>query len=200
MEGLLTVVTRYLEAGAYHPRYKHEHLAEGVRHHLAWNYPKRVADVLLARTDFAGLFELLPDEEKVFYASKPLAFVQLALAALDPALEIKGEDPVFARGIQVDENNPAKGIVIPELTVEDWLYGIPHGFDVMTLVPGAESMGEFGSRTEKIGPAAAEEGPRKDAGIFEFRGAQETKIPLEEWSGFATEFLAFIISVHRGNG
>ncbi len=200
MQGLLTVVTEYLEVGA--DTHKGEDLEPAVKHLVALNYPKRVADVLLARTSFAGLFALLPEPERNFYAKNPAAFVQLALHALDPELHIGREDPVFARGIQVDEKDPAKGIVIPKLTVNDWLGGIPRGKDLMTGVRDAESMGEFGSKTEKIGPAApgGDEKTRKDAGIFEFRGAQATKIPLARWSGFATEFLAFITSVHGGNG
>lgn len=200
MQGLLTVVTQYLEVGA--DRHKGRALDPAEKHLVALNYPKRVADVLLARTSFAGLFTLLPAPERNFYTKNRDAFVLLALHALPPKLGIGGEDPVFARGIQVDEEDPAKGIVIPKLTVKDWLGGIPSGKDLMTKVPDAESMGEFGSKTEKIGPAApgGDEKTRKDAGIFEFRGAQATKIPLARWSQFATEFLAFITSVHGGNG
>jgi hypothetical protein len=83
--------------------------------------------------------------------------------------------------------------------VGDWLYGIPHGFDVLTTVKDAESMGEFGDRTEPVGASAGYgtfAPPRAQAGIFEFRGAQAQKLPLDRWGPFALEFLAFVANVH----
>jgi hypothetical protein len=194
LQGLLTVITTYLARGALPPEAQEFDLDD--RHRLALNYPKRIGDLLLARTDFAGLFERLPQDEQAYYAKNPMDFVRLVLAALDPHLGIKEESQVIARGIQKSEDDPTKGITFPGPTVGDWLYGIPHGFDFLTG-NDMESMGEFGSRTEKVGPGATT-GAGTEAGIFEIRGTQEHPIPLERWSGFAAESLAFITAVHGG--
>ncbi|MEN3360394.1 MAG: hypothetical protein V7637_4376 [Mycobacteriales bacterium] len=193
LQGLIAVLVTYLEAGA--DRYRGEEVDAIGRYNLAAVYPKAIANTLLARTDFAGLFALLPLSEEVYYATHPRDFIRVVLASTDPALGIKEDDPLFARGVRVHEENPDKGIYAPSLTVGDWLYAIPHGFDSLTGIKDALSLGEFGPRTEKVGPHQPRK-PRVDAGIFEFRGAQETKLPLSEWKPFALKFQRFISEAH----
>lgn len=77
------------------------------------------------------------------------------------------------------------------LTVGQWLSGILAGEDRLTQVRDAESLGEFGNRTEKIGP-----NQEIEAGIFEFRGDQAVKIPLDKWSDYAINFFRKILSLH----
>jgi hypothetical protein len=109
--------------------------------------------------------------------------------------------PVIGRGIQVEDGNPAKGYVVPSLTIGTWLPGIVHGVDLIPLtIRGAESMGEFGDRTEKVGTGPELFATDAPAGIFEFRGAQAQKIPLERWGPFAREFHRYVTLLHSGEG
>jgi hypothetical protein len=194
-QGLVAILVNYIEAGANKNR--DVKLPLDLAHAGALNYPKRIADLLLARTDMAKMFELLPEAN--FFAQRPHVFENLVLSSLNPDLKIGLEDPLFARGIQNDENDPMKGITIPELTIGDWIYGITHGFDMLSTVKDTESMGELGGRTEKIGPRRGYgtfTADRMEAGIFEFRGAQREKLPLLRWKEFALEFQAYITRVH----
>jgi Domain of unknown function (DUF4157) len=200
LQGLIAVIVNYLEAGA--ARLPGQRLSAVERHDVALDYPKVVGNILLARTDFAALFELLPLREASRYAERPQSFVRLVVASLDRRFGIRESDPIFARGIKVHETDPSKGIVVPDLTVGDWLYGIPHGFDFLTTVKDADSMGEFGPKTEDVGPqrttaSGTSNLARTEAGIFEFRGAQVNKLPLNRWQPFALEFLQYISDVHR---
>lgn len=78
------------------------------------------------------------------------------------------------------------------LTVSGWLLGIPAGTDRLPDVEGAGSMSRFGAKTEKVGPRGA-----IDAGIFEYRGAQGTKIPLEDWPKFAEQQFKLILRINE---
>lgn len=51
-------------------------------------------------------------------------------------------------------------------------------------------MGEFGTKTEKVGP------DRVAGGIFEYRGAQGKKIPLDEWTDFAVSYFLHVMRVN----
>jgi hypothetical protein len=183
---------------------------------LALNYPKRIADAVLARTDFAKLFRMIPRYEQKAFIAAPQTWVKFVLATVPN--HVGAKDSVIERGIQVREDDPASGIVKPNLTVENWLLGMvpdklppapgnmekalglpekapeaaPKSEDRLKALPDAESMGGLGNKTEEVGS-----GPFKSqAGIFEFRGAQSVKIPLDRWRPFAIEFQKYISSVH----
>jgi hypothetical protein len=78
------------------------------------------------------------------------------------------------------------------LTVSDWLMGILSGSDKLTTIKDAESMGEFGRRTEEVGEKHVE------GGIFEYRGAQKTEIDLRDWPRFALEQFENVYWANRG--
>ncbi|HZS43657.1 MAG TPA: hypothetical protein VFC63_01030 [Blastocatellia bacterium] len=78
------------------------------------------------------------------------------------------------------------------LTVENWLNSILDNNDLLPKVKDAESMGEFGQKVEKIGPI----GNQEDAGIFEYRGDQASKIKLTEWPKFALNFFEKVMKAH----
>lgn len=199
LQGLLVLIKNYLEAGC--DKHKEEDLDIQTRSKLALNYPKRIADVLLARTDFGKLFSLIPKEEQRKFISDPNSWVDLVMGILPDF--VKKTDSVIQRGIQVDENDPEKGITIPDLTIEYWLKEMLKGIDRLSLIKDAESMGEMKGKTEKVGKFDQSEEPTLfseppvDAGIFEFRRAQTQKLPLLRWKPFAIEFLKFITRVHR---
>ncbi|GLQ90975.1 hypothetical protein GCM10007898_45510 [Dyella flagellata] len=77
-------------------------------------------------------------------------------------------------------------------TVRKWLDGLLSDTDLLSSIPDAESLGEFGERTEEVGP----DGNKREAGIFEFRGAQATKIPVTQWPEFALQFFKKVLILH----
>lgn len=197
LNGLLAIIRSYLIAGSYKnalhgtdPNDLNKEILAG----LAFNYPKRIADLLLARTHFGKLFSLIPPKEQKYYSKNVNEWIQLALTAsggLDP------DANVIERGIIVDEEDPSKGFNPVNLTRKKWLSGIVQGVDLLKEIPDAESMGEM-EKTEEVGTKT--KGKLFDtsiqAGIFEFRGAQSLKIPLERWKPFALAFLKYISAVH----
>jgi hypothetical protein len=71
-----------------------------------------------------------------------------------------------------------------------------YGRDRIAEMEDAESMGEFGDKTEGVGPGSLAGKGMTEAGIFEFRGAQAQKIPLLQWKKFAVDFLKYVITLH----
>lgn len=189
LRGLLAVITNYLDAGA--DRKKGQDVGPELRTQLALNYPKRIADVLLARTNFAVLFGLLPGHERKRLEADGAGWVALVLTNTDPDRGLAAGDSVIGRGIQNDENDPSQGITVPALTINAWLLGMLVERDELTGVEDAESMGEF-DHTEEVGSGLF----AFEAGIFEFRGAQTRKIPLARWGPFAREFHQYISHLH----
>ncbi len=195
LRGLLAVVVTYLDVGTL--KLPEEHRDAYNLWGVALAYPKQIGDRLLARTDFGTLFELLPKEEQALLRQQPELWVDLVLGNLpDPKWPLEVGDSVIGTGVKVSETDPSLGVVVPDLRIGEWLPAILEGVDrIPTRIPGAESMGEFGSRTEPVGASAPEPSGRR-AGIFEFRGAQTTKIPLERWAPFAFEFHRYVRQLH----
>lgn len=75
-------------------------------------------------------------------------------------------------------------------TVGKWLEEILNGVDLLKTIKDAESLGEFGDKTEKVGPE------REAAGIFEWRGDQANKIPLKKWPDYALSFFEKITQLN----
>lgn len=192
LRGLLTLIVSYIKAGA--DPYKNEDLDEDSRHRHAYNYPKRIADILLARTDFGRLFKFITPGEQRYYAAHPDLWIQLIMKNLPEY--IHKDDSIIQRGIKMDENDPSKGVIIPDLKISEWLTGMLLEIDrLRTHVNDAESMGEFKGKTEKVGGNSIFSSPI-DVGIFEFREAQKNKMPLLRWKPFSIEFLKYISYVH----
>jgi hypothetical protein len=173
----------------------------------AVSYPKQIADnFLLARTDCAGLFKLLPEDLKTYFRKKPEDFVKMAMAAGcvdDP------EAPVIGR-VWKNENNPSEGVEPIGPSRRKWLYFITQGYDLLSgshykeflnddMLSGAEhkkmakeleSLGELGKKTE---PTKGEE---KEGGIFELRSAAlkkfgEGHVPMLQWMPFVEQVLTY---------
>lgn len=154
-------------------------------------YPKQITDVfLLGRTDAASMFRLLPTEERETYSrgDGPWKFVRLVLTAA--GVPDEGDVPVIVKGVR-----PHVGAEYTPVgpTRAKWLFFLTQGFDLLSheVNEEFESMGELGAKTEPVGSQ------RKEAPIFELRGAQTTKIPLPEWKPFALQTFRFLIGLEE---
>lgn len=79
-------------------------------------------------------------------------------------------------------------------TVGEWLRKLLTGVDLLPGIKDAESLGEFGSKPEKVGP----EDKQIDGAIFEWRGDQKNKIPLSKWKDYALGKLVETIKLNGG--
>lgn len=68
--------------------------------------------------------------------------------------------------------------------------GVVSDEDLLRTIEDAESLGEYGDKTEEVGPE------RKAAGIFEWRGDQKSKIPLKQWPEYALSFFERILQLN----
>lgn len=75
-------------------------------------------------------------------------------------------------------------------TVGRWLEQILEGVDLLPTIKDAESLGEFGGKTEKVGPNGIE------AGIFEWRGDQTNKLEVDLWPSYALSFFDKLLKLH----
>ncbi len=247
----------------------------------ALNYPKIIAEPLLARTDFVTLLGLVEEGVQKYYQENPKLWVPEVLQLAGLPLELANED-ILSRGVVSDENmddhtllrseldmipsdkkllleieaidneidklslsiesyQPPKGLIekfnrrneptkeqmqetlvqkvdeklgpverldklrerrnklqleVKKLesyagfTVGKWLEEILAGTDLLKTVKDAESLGEFGDKTEKVGPK------REPAGIFEWRGDQSKPIPLAQWKEYALSFFQRIAQLN----
>jgi hypothetical protein len=194
LRGLVTLVTTYLDAGTL--KLKEEDRSPYNLWGMALSYPKQIGDHLLARTDFGTLFGLLHRQERELLRAQPVVWIELVLSNLKPEWPLTVLDSVIGRGVRVSDDDPHMRVVVPPLKIGEWLPGILEGRDLIpTSIAGAESMGEFGSRTEPVGGGDTGLFAR-DVGIFEFRGAQTNKIPLSRWGPFAREFHNYVRELH----
>lgn len=198
--GLLTLITNYLKVGR--GQMGEDHVQEYMddprtRHGMALNYPKRIAEPLLSRTQFGKLFSLIPIEEYNFYRENPDKWLDLVIESAGGYQLYNPKKRVVERGIQEDESGDLN-LNIKEVgpTRERWIIGILYGVDRLTEMEDSESMGEFNNKTEGVGAGSLSGQGMTEAGIFEFRGAQAQKIPLSQWKKFAVDFLKYIITLH----
>lgn len=250
------------------------------RSSATFDYPKMMAEPLLSRTDFTGLFSLIEPGVQAFYRANPTLWVDdvLRAASLPPdvadkdmldrgvveekdldifvplrlelfdLLDQRPPDPqqydkaweevaiqhfaIISHGdtnlssedkeklakwekqmvvfltkkeklakayaswlarLQDIQTQQKKYLRYAGFTVREWLNDILlKDSDRLTTLEDAESMGEFGKRTESVGPAAD-----KPAGIFEWRGHQTGKIPATQWKAYALSFMEKIGVLHE---
>jgi hypothetical protein len=200
LRGLFTIIATYIKTGLN----QIVDIESRTKKNLwgtALSYPKQIADRLLARTQFSGLFKLLPKDEQEFYRKYPKEFAGMGIETIEFFINIGNgtndfklnkKDSIIERGVRENEDSNSNKIYKPKLTIYDWLLDIPKGIDQLRSIKDAESMGQFGDKTEEVGT----KNNKVKAGIFEFRGAQASKLPLEKWSEFAIKFFNFIMTVH----
>jgi len=138
LTGLITILAVYLVRGAGGSS----------------SYAKKISGPLMARTDFATIFSLLPQSQKDYFRAHPDSFVSLVTSvartadtetvpverdrqekekeeeitvqAVKRANEYSSTDPVLKGGIYTNDPHPSGGRApdVSGLTVGDWLRGI----------------------------------------------------------------------------
>jgi hypothetical protein len=178
LKGLISIVASYLVQGSAN---------------LPLAYPKTLGNLLLARTDFAKLFRLLPQEERATLKADPRIWIELVVEAASRgnASLFRGRIEPDARVLKAGTDRTEKRV---DLTIRDWLTAIPQNQDLLTRIEGSQSMGAMGSKVEGVGRSGA----REEAGIFEFRASQGVNLSLREWSDFALGAQRYITRLHEG--
>ena len=182
------------------------YLAEGQRG--VGGYAKTIANPLMARTDFATMYQQLPLAERRYFGRTRHRDTWLDLA-LDAGARAAGvanlnaDNAVFEGRLYNDvvmygqPHAPGCGShfntdVLPELKRRQWINGM--AFDRKDYLtqkhyPGSkakkaelESLGSYGNKMDVAAGSAA-----RDAPIFEFRGLDSKR--YVEWYSFALAFL-----------
>jgi hypothetical protein len=177
LKGLIGVIASYLVQGAAS---------------VPLAYPKQLGNLLLARTDFAKLFQLLPRDEQSLLRADTQLWIDLVVDAGS-----RGNAALFRGRIDPNQNVIKSGterIGTVDLTVGRWLRAIPGNTDLLTTIEGSQSMGAMEDKVEDVGPDAA----REEAGIFEFRASQGVPLSLAEWFDFALGAQRYITRLHGG--
>ncbi|BDD12609.1 hypothetical protein FUAX_50410 (plasmid) [Fulvitalea axinellae] len=159
------------------------------------SYAKNFTSIL-ARTDFARMFELLPLEEQEWLkennASEFLDLIEWAL----PEHANNLDTPFFFRGIFL--NMPATHHqMLKRLTRRTWLVDITKGMDRLTernfpnrlRAYEMESLGAMGDKTDEIKGIQAP--------ILEFRGGRKRLTP-DEAEDYVSESFKMLLLLHEG--
>jgi hypothetical protein len=187
LRGILALIYSYLKLGA-----------------VGGSYPKVIAP-LMARTDFARLFMMLPTPQKLLFRERGR---RLWLEIVQETVQMPLDAPILA---------PSTAFTI-DLTRELWIDQMAMGADLLTEVgykaladsqlpphptpdevgdylfkqqqaEWLESMGSYGSKTEKSGQA--------DAAIMELR-AMPNYIDYRELKTIAVNLAKYVANVNRG--
>jgi hypothetical protein len=206
LRGLMAMLVSYLVEGK-----------KGVQ-----GYAKTIANPIMARTDFAGLYQQLPLEERRYFRRTRAqnTWVNLVLDAAEQAYNLIVPPVGMAPPANVGANQPVyegrlfnsyamygatndpryQTDVLPELTPRRWLEGIAFGrIDFLTAAayPNRNKSAELeslGGYGAKLDKSAGS--AVGNAGIFEFRGLEER--PYWEWYSFAMSFFRYIRALNRG--
>lgn len=165
-------------------------------------YAKTIAP-LMARTDFAKMFAMLPPlEQQMLGGYNAHYFVELVSLAVGENIDIYA--PVFEKGLYHNyKHDPRiKSDALQGLTREEWYRGIAQGIDRLTAknfnqesyepTGDLESLGSFGSKTEKVGAS------REDAPIFEIRSIGVMGYHL--WYSRVMDIFRFICGLNNRSG
>lgn len=172
------------------------------------NYAKLISGGLMARTDFAKQFEMLPGPEKQYFlATGGESFASLVLAAA--GMGTTGADRVFARGVRqsYDPNSDdydKRVAALDGLTRAEWLRRIPRGYDALSasqakqggneqLTGLLEGLGRLGRATDKVGSQG-----KKSAGtgvVVEFRGIG-AGLGSHQWVQSAMQAFDYIVGLN----
>lgn len=187
LEGLVSMAVAYVKAGA------NVNFA---------SYPKVLAP-LMSRTDFASLFEMLPDEQKDYFRSHGDVLRDLIIAAANSNIGFSTRDAVVGPDSPIIQHFAKAGTEqIKALTIGRWLMGITNGVDYLTVSGFQRMLQEDiggGPLTEKQ-MATSEElegfgalGNKTDSGnaIVEFRGIP-TMLEHTKIEEFALNFHKYI--------
>ncbi|BDD03290.1 hypothetical protein [Aureibacter tunicatorum] len=157
---------------------------------------------IMARTDFAGIFELLPHDEQTFfrldngkYFLEIFAFGKYGVVQNTP---LDMSELFFAKGVRQGQAG-ASCYALDQLTREQWIRNIPAGVDMLTRrhYPGPDeqkneldTIGSWANCYDKVGKQ------KQLAPIFELRRLQYTD-NTEELSKVARDVFLIIMSLNR---
>jgi hypothetical protein len=165
----------------------------------AYPYVKAVT-ILLARTDFSAMFQMLPDEERNYYSANHAKFSEAILGVIG-SFTGKGADPMFPKGFHNVPNEPKKGIWQMPLTLDQWLTSIPQGTDLLSTFrqPAQkdkfESLGALGAKTDKV--RTGDDNGSLNAPVFEFRKVKQ-QMPVAEWGVFGRSVFDYLEMLNKG--
>ncbi|MCG8477285.1 MAG: hypothetical protein MI784_17605, partial [Cytophagales bacterium] len=158
-------------------------------------YPKSMA-VLLARTDFARMFSLLPENERRLLAKNDAASWLAVVRSMVPECLKDFSQPFFKNGVYIARPEIHRHI-LRGLSLEQWLKEMTKGRDLLTerhfpnrlRAYELESMGAMGDRTDTV---LGEPAP-----IFEFRAGKKLMNAMEAMT-YAVETFKTVYAVNRG--
>lgn len=173
-------------------------------------YPKQITDSsLLARTDFARLYKMIPENEQLFFKKNPALWIRYTLIAAGVE-QSESNEPVIGK-VWTDEKMTDRRPIGPSR--EKWLTFIRFGHDLLSAAhhkeyksayqgtedegtgKELESLGELGGKTEKVGSE------QKDGGIFEFRSAALANktgiLPLLDWQPFTRNTMDYFVELEK---
>jgi hypothetical protein len=150
---------------------------------------------MLAKTNFATMFEHLPSKEQKRYRADPSAFANLVLDTVNeimlPKYKLSKEQPVIPEG-KVSKKSKV------DLTLENWLTSIPNGEDYLTKKRYTALFGfgdlEEGTKVDEIHPGEFVKGM-----ILEFRSGVSTVggfLKPSEWLDFAFDYYHLVRQLH----
>jgi hypothetical protein len=175
LRGLLTLIATYLIPGAA-PR--------------GPSFVKGIAP-LLARTNFATIYDQLPEAERLNFKDDPRIFIDLALRAAGMPT---ADAPVVAGLIGTAQVN------IRHVTRRTWLQGMVDGTDLMSSAGyaqydwGRNDNPEMSQEFESMGAMGAKMDPG-DKPIMELRRMQP-RVPFEQWATLAVTAFEIIRQVN----
>lgn len=154
--------------------------------HLVTGKANELANKISSYKEPSGLEVLTralePSKEKLQQQFDEQVMIKFELSQkLKPIAQQR--DPLVKRKQEIEKH--------AGFTVGQWLSGLLKGTDLLPTIEDAESLGEFGDRTEQVGPEQKTEG-----GIFEWRGDQKKKIPVTQWPKYAISSFESILKLH----
>jgi hypothetical protein len=188
LEGLVSMAVAYIKAGA------------NVQFS---SYPKVLAP-LMSRTDFATLFEMLPQEQKDYFKTHADVFRDLIIAAANSNISFSKRDGIVGADTPLIQHFlKADTDLIKALKIGRWLNGMTEGKDYLSVsgfqqmlkedagTPGALTKKQVETSEELEGFGAL--GSKTDGGnaIVEFRGIP-TMLAHTEIEAFALNFHKYI--------
>lgn len=195
LKGLLTIIIHYLQtwSGDEHRIGDYSYALEYAKDGIG----------LLARTNFAGMFEALPETDKAMFQT-PMQWSQAVLALAD--MSGSEDQYVIQRGVRQPDLTREKDDYHP-LGYGDvryigpkrgeWLEAMAaslvqeqEGQDLLSGDEELQSMGALGRKHDSVGLDAALEGA-----IIEFRKAQ-SPLPVDEWMEFAMSIFHYLSEIN----
>lgn len=203
MRGFMAMLLLYLRRGAVVP---------GVGPYAqAFKYAKIVA-IIMARTDFAGMFRQLPPPEKDHYTKRPEDWVKFVLDAASDTYhgaDFRSDGNVIARGMKGDPPKFKKngsiskaGKVTPiPISRKDWLMAMLLGHDLLNAetfarykpkekVQFSGAFGALGTKTDDVGALQAHKGV-----ILELREVRHDR-DYRDWMQFAEDVFDYIMQLN----